>query len=111
MNTEKPDPPSKASIIKVESRSLSITWSPPYSGNSPILYYILEFKEVTDEDWSLARALRIPGTETRAQVTGLWPGTSYHLRISAENSLGKSEPGSLLHAITELEGRNRDETN
>ena len=105
--TEKPDPPSKATIIKVESRSISITWSPPYSGNSPILYYILEFKEVTDEDWSLARALRIPGTETRAQVSGLWPGTSYHLRISAENSLGKSEPGSLLHAITELEGNRK----
>ena len=53
----------------------------------------------------MARALRIPGSETRAQVTGLWPGTSYHFRISAENALGKSEPGSLLHAITELEGR------
>lgn len=105
LKTERPDAPSKASIVKVESRSISITWSPPYSGNSPILYYILELKEVTDEDWSMARAVRIPGSETRAQVTGLWPGTSYHFRISAENSLGKSEPGSLLHAITELEGR------
>lgn len=33
---EKPDAPSKGGISKVESRSISVTWSPPYSGNSLI---------------------------------------------------------------------------
>lgn len=101
--TEKPDAPSKASIVKVESRSIAVTWSAPYSGNSPILHYVVEVKEVTDE-WDHAKLTRVPGTDTQASVGGLWPGTAYHVRLTAENGLGRSEPGPALHAITELEG-------
>ncbi|XP_015787557.1 Down syndrome cell adhesion molecule homolog [Tetranychus urticae] len=100
---EKPDPPSKAVITKVESRDISLSWSPPYAGNSLILHYVIEYKEVTG-DWKTDRKLlRVPGTETRATIGNLWPDTSYHLRILAENVLGTSEPGPVLHAITELE--------
>ncbi|XP_053205439.1 cell adhesion molecule DSCAML1-like isoform X3 [Panonychus citri] len=100
---EKPDSPSKSVITKVDSRDISLSWSPPYAGNSLILHYVIEYKEVTG-DWKTDRKqLRVPGTETRATITNLWPGTSYHLRILAENSLGTSEPGPVLHAITELE--------
>ena len=101
--TERPDAPSKASISRVEARTISVTWSPPYSGNSPLLYYLIEWKEVTD-DWGIhSKSQRVPGTETRASISGLWPGTAYHVRLFAENSLGRSEPGPIMHAITELE--------
>ena len=102
--TERPDAPTKANIVKVESRTITVSWSPPYSGNSPILYYIVELKEVTDEWDTHAKQQRIPGTETKAVVTGLWPGTAYHIRLIAENNIGRSEAGVALHAITELEG-------
>lgn len=101
---ERPDAPAKATIAKVDSRSITVSWSPPYSGNSPILYYIIEFKEVTDEWEPHGKRQRVPGTESKAVVSGLWPGTAYHFRLLAENSLGKSETGVTLHAITELEG-------
>lgn len=103
LDTERPDAPSKASISRVEARTISVTWSPPYSGNSPLLYYLIEWKEVTD-DWGIhSKSQRVPGTESRASVSGLWPGTAYHVRLFAENSLGRSEPGPIMHAITELE--------
>lgn len=87
----------------MEARTISVTWSPPYSGNSPLLYYLIEWKEVTD-DWGIhSKSQRVPGTETRASISGLWPGTAYHVRLFAENSLGRSEPGPIMHAITELE--------
>jgi len=64
----------------------------------------VEFKEV-GEDWSSSntRTQRIPGSESRATVTGLWPSIAYHLRLYAENTIGKSEAGPILHAITEIE--------
>lgn len=91
--------------MKVESRAITVNWAPPYSGNSPILYYAVEFKEVTDEWDTHTKQQRVPGTETKAVVTGLWPGTAYHIRLVGENSIGRSEPGVALHAITELEGK------
>lgn len=103
-HTERPDAPSKALVTRVESRSVIISWSPPYSGNSPILHYIVEYKEVGDE-WSSpnTKIQRIPGSESRATISSLWPGIAYHIRLYAENSIGKSEGGPILHAITEIE--------
>ncbi|KAI1289763.1 Down syndrome cell adhesion molecule-like protein Dscam2 [Halotydeus destructor] len=100
---EKPDAPAKPTVVKLESRSVMVNWSPPYSGNSPILYYIVEFKEVAD-DWPAgAKRQSVPGTETRATLAGLWPGLAYHVRVVAENSMGRSDASPLLHVITELE--------
>lgn len=100
---ERPDPPNKAIVSRVESRSISINWSAPYSGNSPVLYYVVEYKEVTDEWASLSKSQRIPGSESKVTLNNLWPGTSYHIRLFAENSIGRSEASQVLHAVTEIE--------
>ena len=103
--TEKPDPPTKASIIGIESRSISLTWSPPYAGNNPIIYYIIEYKEA-DYNWNLNQNhQRVPDTETRVTVQNLSPGIIYQLRIIAENRLGRSDPSPVLEATTEIEGK------
>ena len=101
--TEKPDPPNKVAVSRVESRSIGISWSAPYSGNSPIVYYLLEFKEVVDEWTTLAKSQRIPGNENKATLNNLWPGTAYHVRLFAENSMGRSEASQVLHTVTETE--------
>lgn len=82
---------------------MSVLWSPPYTGNSPLLYYLIEWKEVTD-DWGIhSKSQRVPGSESRATISGLTPATAYHVRLFAENTLGRSEAGPVMHAITELE--------
>ena len=50
-----------------------------------------------------SKSQRVPGTESRATISGLSPATAYHVRLFAENTLGRSEAGPVMHAITELE--------
>lgn len=63
----------------------------------------MEYKEVTDEWASLSKSQRIPGAESKVTLNNLWPGTSYHIRLFAENSIGRSEASQVLHAVTEIE--------
>ncbi|GIZ00995.1 down syndrome cell adhesion molecule [Caerostris extrusa] len=41
---EKPDKPFKLTAHESTSRTISLTWSPPYSGNSPISLYTIQYK-------------------------------------------------------------------
>lgn len=40
---EVPAPPLDVKIREIWSRSASVTWAPPYSGNSPITKYIVQY--------------------------------------------------------------------
>ena len=41
---EPPDGPSDLKVIEHDGRSARISWSPPYSGNSPIIHYLIQYK-------------------------------------------------------------------
>lgn len=47
--TEPPDCPTDLKASDVESRSVSISWSHPFSGNAPLTNYIIEYR-VLDGD-------------------------------------------------------------
>jgi hypothetical protein len=47
----------------------------------------------------------VPGQQTAAGVFNLRPATTYHLRIVAENEIGKSEPSDTVPIITAEEGK------
>lgn len=64
---------------------------------------MVEYKEVTDEWASLSKSQRIPAAENKVTLNNLWPGTSYHIRVYAENSIGRSEASQMLHAVSEIE--------
>lgn len=42
---EPPDAPQDAKVLEFGSRSAKIGWTAPYSGNSPILQYLVHYKE------------------------------------------------------------------
>ena len=44
------------------------------------------------------------GSETFTTLKNLKPFTSYHVRVIAENPLGKSEPSEFIQVITQEEG-------
>lgn len=50
---EPPEKPREVDVASVTSRSATLTWQHPYSGNSPIIRYILEFKKPKGEKQSL----------------------------------------------------------
>lgn len=43
--TEEPDCPSDLKTAEVDSRSVTITWSHPFAGNSPLTNYVIEYKQ------------------------------------------------------------------
>ncbi|KAI1289732.1 Down syndrome cell adhesion molecule-like protein 1 -like protein [Halotydeus destructor] len=94
---EPPDPPLDIRITEIDGRSAKISWSPPFSGNSPITHYVVQHKALQD-DWSsqTGSALTISGTESNFRLRNLHPVTSYQLRLMAANAVGKSEPSSAI---------------
>ena len=48
--------------------------------------------------------LRLAGTKRDAVVSALHPAVKYHIRLIAENSIGNSEPSTVLRATTTEEG-------
>ena len=102
---EAPDRPDSLVITQTESRSAIISWITPYSGNSAIVSYHLEYK-TTDKSWeSTDKTVQtIAGTDNSFTITGLKPITTYDIRIRAENKLGVSPYSQTLQLTTIEEG-------
>lgn len=129
MFSESPDPPQDLKVNEFNGRSVSLSWSPPYSGNSPILHYIIQyklesgrhqidqpnrqylnvsiFKTFTDK-WNSRNLLNttVPGAAVAFEIKNLNPVTYYHLRIYAINAIGKSDASEIIRFKTDEEGDN-----
>ena len=98
MSTEPPDPPQDCKVVELDGRTATISWSPPYSGNSPIISYLLQHK-ASIEKWSNMRAIintTVSGADNTAAIRGLKPVHDYHVRVFAINNLGRSEGSEVL---------------
>ncbi|XP_068083883.1 cell adhesion molecule Dscam1 [Anabrus simplex] len=100
---EVPEAPKNIRVNDQQSRSLQISWTQPYAGNSPITGYIIQYKLVSDVWQVQPSKISVPGTQTTATVQNLSPANSYHLRIMAENRLGMSEPSEVIQVTTQEE--------
>ncbi|XP_022656487.1 Down syndrome cell adhesion molecule-like protein Dscam2 isoform X2 [Varroa jacobsoni] len=102
---EPPEKPREVDVASVSSRSATLTWQHPYSGNSPIIRYILEFKK-SKASWEIAQASTVETAEPRVVVTSLRPKSEYEIRLKAENALGMSEPSQAVTVTTDEEAPN-----
>ena len=86
--TEPPDRPEGLAVTHIESRSAIISWITPYSGNSAIVSYDLEYK-TTDKSWESTHKTvqTIAGTDNSFTITGLKPITTYDIRIRAQKQI------------------------
>ncbi|KAH8025366.1 hypothetical protein HPB51_007678 [Rhipicephalus microplus] len=74
---EPPSSPADVRAMKISSRSIEISWSPSYNGNSPIRKYHVHFTNTTSWDIPGATShLSVPGTENRGIVYKLLPMTT-----------------------------------
>lgn len=81
------------SITDETSRSALIRWKGSFSGNSPILYYIVEYiVESSEKDWSEVKTIK---PDVELVVNNLIPVTTYKVRVKAVNALGTSEPSPV----------------
>ncbi|KAG7521394.1 neural cell adhesion molecule L1-like isoform X2 [Solea senegalensis] len=92
-----PDPPKDLSLNEVEDQSLTLSWIPGQSHNSPITEYIVEAREEqhTDESkWKWEEWKKVPGDFNHLQLT-LRPFCTYRFRVVAVNKIGPSEPSAM----------------
>ncbi|XP_022242324.1 Down syndrome cell adhesion molecule homolog [Limulus polyphemus] len=88
---EPPDTPQELKVKLVTSRSVKIEWASPYSGNSPIIEYTVQWKENKNrwQDSSIAN-ISVHGSDSMTTINDLRPMTVYDFRVRAVNSLGTS---------------------
>ena len=101
---EPPDPPGDLKSYDIDGRHATISWSPPYAGNSAITNYIIQFKTV-DDKWSSPRVVNttVTGTESYVQIRGLKPVTYYEVRGFSVNNMGRSEASPIIKLTTDEE--------
>ncbi|XP_049817554.1 Down syndrome cell adhesion molecule-like protein Dscam2 [Aethina tumida] len=97
---EIPEPPRNVRVMDQQSRSIGISWTYPYAGNSPITNYIVQYKPGADAWPNQPLKITVPGSQTTTTLQNLRPAQVYHLRILAENRLGLSEPSQTVQVNT-----------
>ncbi|XP_070824418.1 neural cell adhesion molecule L1.1-like isoform X1 [Chaetodon trifascialis] len=88
----RPDPPKDLSLSDVEDHSLTLSWIPGDSNNSPIIEFIVEAREEQHTEmgkWKWEEWKRVPGDFNHLQLT-LHPYCTYRFRVIAVNELGSS---------------------
>ena len=68
--------------------------------SNPQLTEVFFFLLFTEEWYPQGKQNILPGQMTETLVTNLRPWTVYHLRVFAENQLGKSKDGKVLQVKT-----------
>lgn len=88
---ESPGPPTNLQVRDSWSRSASVSWTAPSSGNSPILGYIIQhWMETTGENNRLEEA-EVPASQTSFMVRNLKPDCAYRVSVLAVNELGRGQ--------------------
>ncbi|XP_071040308.1 cell adhesion molecule Dscam1 isoform X2 [Parasteatoda tepidariorum] len=95
-----PDAPKSTEVHDVSSRSVRVSWSKPFDGNSPIIQYTVVWRQLGDH--LIGGPVTVPGQETSLVVRGLKPKNRYFFRVKCENSLGESQFGAEV-AVTTME--------
>ncbi|XP_072916750.1 protein sidekick-1 isoform X1 [Hemitrygon akajei] len=88
---ELPHPPRnlQATLNASKSRTVDLSWTRPFDGNSPILHYIVELSE-NNSPWKVQLSNINPDV-VHVTVNGLTSARSYQFRICAVNQLGKGQ--------------------
>ena len=84
----------------ITTNTISLTWSAPSDGGSPITDYLIEYKPTVSNTWSSVS--HTPSTTTSISIQGLTSGTSYDFRISAINTIGTGPSSTPLTLATAL---------
>ncbi|KAG0429407.1 hypothetical protein HPB47_023668, partial [Ixodes persulcatus] len=104
---EVPDPPEDVRIGETTSNVVSLIWTAPYSGNSPITSYAIVYqangKWSGKHDHEPVRRLSVPGGLTTASVTNLQPLTEYQFKVVANNDIGTSTASKVISVTTNME--------
>ncbi|GFX06397.1 down syndrome cell adhesion molecule homolog [Trichonephila clavipes] len=96
---EPPASPSDIVIKEVERTEATVMWKTPYAGNSPITRYVVQYWRDTGSTPKLEEE-NVGSEKTSHQLRNLRPGTSYVVRVIADNEFGSSTPSVPIRFYT-----------
>ena len=85
----KPPDPTPPTLVSATTKTLTIEWTHPGDGGSPLVRNYLHYRVQGTTEWSNWYAGETP--VTRAAIGGLQANTAYDVRVSVTNARGSSE--------------------
>ena len=85
----KPPDPTPPTLVSATTKTLTIEWTHPGDGGSPLVRNYVHYRVQGTTEWSNWYAGETP--VTRAAIGGLQANTAYDVRVSVTNARGSSE--------------------
>ncbi|XP_054261356.1 protein sidekick-like [Macrosteles quadrilineatus] len=100
---ELPFPPTNLVATRLDNRAINLTWAPGFDGNSEILKYIVQRREVSDlgpitDNW-VTELSNVSASHRYVLLRNLKAAASYQFRVSAVNSVGEGSPSDPSNVI------------
>ena len=102
-----PEAPGRPLSLAFTSRSVNLSWAPPFNADQvQVSYYLVQVRAGEETSWEEgSHTVETPDNVTLFQVTGLNPFTTYSFRVTAVTAKARSKPSeSSFYMFTLREG-------
>lgn len=96
-----PSEPLELKCSKIENNTVTLEFKRSDSdGGYPIKWYVVEKRDVNRLTWIKTAKVKSNDAIVLVEIDDLHPGTTYLMRVMAENNVGQSKPAELKEPIT-----------
>ncbi|XP_072885672.1 neural cell adhesion molecule 1-like isoform X8 [Hemitrygon akajei] len=103
VQAETPSAPTVLTTVPYSSSAQIKVEEPESTGGVPVLKYLVEWKVQGTDEWFTknADAKEVLGSENAITISGLFPETTYNLRLSAVNGKGTGDASQIITFTTQ----------
>ena len=99
-----PPNPTAPTLVSATATTLTIEWTHPGDGGSPLTRNFIEYRVEGTTDWTNWYRGETPTQVTRAVITNLEAATAYDVRVHSTNAIGNSQWVQSATAFSTLVG-------
>ena len=99
-----PPDPTAPTLVSATATTLTIEWTHPGDGGSPLTRNFIEYRVEGTTDWTNWYRGETPTPVTRAVITNLQAATAYDVRVHSTNAIGNSSWTQSATAFSTLAG-------
>ena len=99
-----PPDPTAPTLVSATATTLTIEWTHPGDGGSPLTRNFIEYRVEGTTDWTNWYRGETPTAVTRTVITNLQAATAYDVRVHATNAIGNSQWVQSASAFSTLGG-------
>ena len=99
-----PPDPTAPTLVLATATTLTIEWTHPGDGGSPLTRNFIEYRVEGTTDWTNWYRGETPTPVTRTVITNLQAATAYDVRVHATNAIGNSQWTQSATAFSTLAG-------